>query len=221
MTPASEPDPVESLLAGQVDYYRAMATEYEDHALREAGGDELEAALEAFRPAGDVLELASGTGLWTKELLRYVDSVTCVDAAPEMIAVAKGRLDDPRVRFLQGNLFEWRPDRRYDVVFFGFWLSHVPPERFESFWSLVADCLAPGGRVFLVDDGHRTPEELVEGAESVRIQRRLRDGSAFYAVKVPLDPAELQRQLAELGWRIEVQQTAGPFFWGQGSAQPA
>jgi hypothetical protein len=28
----------------------------------------------------------------------------------------------------------WRPDRRYDVVFFGFWLSHVPLERFAAFW---------------------------------------------------------------------------------------
>jgi SAM-dependent methyltransferase len=217
---ASDPDPVESLLAEQVDYYRAMATEYEDHALRDAGGEELEAALETFRPAGDVLELASGTGLWTKELLRYADSVTCVDAAPEMLAVAKQRLDDSRVRFLQGNLFEWRPDRRYDVVFFGFWLSHVPAERFDSFWSLVADCLAPGGRVFFVDDGHRTPEELVEGENSVRIQRRLNDGAAFEIVKVPLRPAELQSRLSELGWRIEVHETAGPFFWGQGTAQP-
>jgi hypothetical protein len=29
------------------------------------------------------------------------------------------------------------PDRRYDVVFFGFWLSHVPLERFDAFWSMV------------------------------------------------------------------------------------
>jgi len=45
------------------------------------------------------------------------------------------------VRFIQADLFAWRPDRRYDVVFMGFWLSHVPAERFASFWSLVADCL--------------------------------------------------------------------------------
>jgi SAM-dependent methyltransferase len=212
-------DPIDRLLAEQIDYYRAMAGEYSDHALREAGGAELDAALAAFRPAGDVLELASGTGLWTEELLRYADTVTCVDAAPEMLAVAERRLGQPRVRFLQGDIFEWRPQRRYDVVFFGFWLSHVPPERFEAFWSLVADCLAPGGRVFFVDDGYRTPEELIEGEGSVKIQRRLGDGRAFHAVKVPLKPAQLQRRLDELGWRIEVHATPGPFFWGQG--QPA
>src|SRR6266511_3494592 len=30
-------------------------------------------------------------------------------------------------RFIRADIFEWVPDRRYDVVFFGFWLSHVPP----------------------------------------------------------------------------------------------
>jgi hypothetical protein len=31
--------------------------------------------------------------------------------------------------------------------------------RFASFWSLVADCLKPGGLVFSVDDAYRTPDE--------------------------------------------------------------
>jgi hypothetical protein len=33
------------------------------------------------------------------------------------------------VRFVQADLFAWKPDRRYDVAFFGFWLSHVPCDR--------------------------------------------------------------------------------------------
>ena len=45
-----------------------------------------------------------------------------------------------------------------------FWLSQVPAERFESFWTAVAAALAPGGRVFFADDRYRTPEELIEGA---------------------------------------------------------
>jgi hypothetical protein len=52
------------------------------------------------------------------------------------------------VRFVEADLFTWEPDRRYDVVFMGFWLSHVPAERFESFWALVAAALAPRGRMF-------------------------------------------------------------------------
>ena len=115
----------------------------------------------------------------------------------------------------------WRPDRRYDVVFFGFWLSHVPLERFDSFWSLVADRLAPGGRVFFADDGYRTPDELVAGESSSTIRRRLNDGSAHRAVKVPYEPGELEAQLARLGWRISVTPTCRSVLLGRGRAERA
>ena len=113
------------------------------------------------------------------------------------------------------RLVAWRSS--YDVVFFGFWLSHVPLQRLESFWSLVDDALQPDGRVFFADDGYRTPDELIEGESSSTILRRLTDGTPHRAVKVPHDPADLEQRLAELGWRITVTQTSGPFYWGAGS----
>src|SRR5947207_2398810 len=155
-------DQVEPLLAEQIAYYRAIATEYDDHALREPGGDELLAAFDSFAPTGQVLELACGSGLWTVELLRHAEAVTAVDASPEMLAIASARVGDRPVRFVEADIFDWTPERRYGVVFFSFWLSHVPLERFDAFWSGVANCLAPAGRVFFVDDAHRTPDELIE-----------------------------------------------------------
>jgi SAM-dependent methyltransferase len=209
---------LDGLLAEQAAYYDAGAHEYEDHALPFGGGDELAAALDAFTPTGSVLELACGPGVWTGQLVRHASDVTAVDASAEMLALARERVgDDDRVRFVQADLFTWEPDRTYDVVFLGFWLSHVPLERFESFWAFVADCLRPGGRVFFVDDAYRTPDELVEGEASSTIQRRLQDGSAFRAVKVPHRPDELQARLADLGWDVTVTATsAGPFYWGAG-----
>jgi SAM-dependent methyltransferase len=220
LSPTGGDDELDPLISEQVAYYRAVAAEYEDHALTDAvagtAGRELSEALDAFRPAGRVLELACGPGTWTAQLLRHAASVTAVDASPEMLAIASGRVADERVRWIQADLFTWRPDRRYDVVFFGFWLSHVPLERFESFWSLVSDCLEPDGRVLFVDDGYRTPEELVEGESSPVIQRRLNDGSAYRALKVPHRAGELEELLARLGWRFTVTPTSGPFFWGAG-----
>ena len=207
----------EVLLDEQVRYYQALAAEYEDHALPFPGGSELAEALDTFRPTGSVLELACGPGTWTTRLLRHAADVTAVDAATEMIAIASARVGRERVRFVSANLFHWRPDRRYDVVFFGFWLSHVPPERFASFWSLVAECLEPDGRVFFVDDGYRTADELIQGERSPIIQRRLTDGTAYQIVKVPHQPTELERQLKRIGWHIKVHSTSGPFFWGAGT----
>jgi SAM-dependent methyltransferase len=206
-----------SLVAEQQSYYRAIASEYEAYAISGASGNELLAALDAFRPAGRVLELACGPGGWTQRLLRHADRVLAVDAAPEMLAIASARVGDERVRFVQADIFSWRPEERYDIVFFGFWLSHVPLERFESFWSLVSDCLKPDGRVFFADDAHRTPDELVYGHSSSIVRRRLNDGSSYDIVKVPYEAAELEQRLRRLGWNIAVTKTREHFYWGAGS----
>jgi demethylmenaquinone methyltransferase/2-methoxy-6-polyprenyl-1,4-benzoquinol methylase len=215
-------DDLDALLIEQIAYYRARAPEYFDGAIdvspetETAVRRELLAAFASFAPAGDVLELACGPGTWTGDLLACADTVTALDSAPEMLALARATVSDPRATFVQADLFDWTPPRRYDAVFFGFWLSHVPLERLERFWSLVADCLVPEGRVLFIDDAYRTPDELIEGEHSSTIQRRLSDGTPFRAVKVAHTPAELERRLADLGWRIAVTPTSGPFFWGAG-----
>lgn len=207
----------EQLLSEQRSYYRALAPDYLDQGLDLPGAAELADAIDAFRPAGSVLELACGPGTWTPHLLRYAADVTAVDASPEMLALAADRMPQGApVRFVRADLFAWEPDRRYDVVFMGCWLSHVPASRFASFWSLVADALAPGGRVFLVDDGHRTPEELVEGPRSATIRRLAPDGTAYRIVKIPYEAAELEGRLRTLGWDFTVTPTVGPFYWGAG-----
>jgi SAM-dependent methyltransferase len=208
---------LEHLLDEQIAYYRALAPDYLDQRLDLPGAGELTEALSAFQPRGSVLELACGPGVWTGQLLRYAADVTAVDASPEMLAIAAARVSPERVRFIQADLFSWRPGRCYDVVFFGFWLSHVPAERFESFWSLLADCLKPRGRVFFADDAYRTPDELVEGPSSSTIRRQIPDGTAYRIVKVPRQPGDLERRIQQLGWDIKVTATAGPFYWGAGS----
>lgn len=212
-------DSQNQLLAEQIAYYRARAPEYFDEIIPGTVGlHELEPALDEFRPTGDVLELACGPGRWTPQLLRHARTVTAVDASTEMIAIASSRVDpDASIRFIQADIFHWTADRRYDVVFFGFWLSHVPLDRFTWFWSLVDDALWPGGRVFFIDDSYRTPDELIEGESSSTIRRHLSDGSQHRLVKVPHEPAELEQRLADLGWAISVTPTAGPFYWGAGA----
>ena len=65
-----------------------------------------------------------------------------------------------------------------------------------------------------VDDGHRASHELVESPGPSTIQRQVRGGRRFRAVKVALEPRSLERSLRELGWVIEVKPLAGPFLPG-------
>jgi SAM-dependent methyltransferase len=145
----------EELIRQQIEYYRARAGEYDEWFLRQgrydrgasanerwfAEVDQVQAALERFGPSGRVLELACGTGLWTERLLPHATRLVAVDAAPEALALNRSRLNaDARVEYILADLFAWRPDlpERFDVVFFAFWLSHVPRERFRAFWQLVS-----------------------------------------------------------------------------------
>ena len=206
-----------SIVDEQLAYYRAAAEEYENYTIDAPGQAEVRSAINAFRPTGDVLELACGPGVWTEQLQRSARTVTAIDAAPEMLARARVRLGShASVRFIEADLFSWQPTRRYDSVFFGFWLSHVPADSFESFWNLVDEALAPDGRVFFFDDNHRSDVELVEGVHSPIVQRTLNDGTPFRVIKIPYQPADLERRLRALNWDISVTGTSGPFYWGTG-----
>ena len=146
---------MDDLLASQRAYYRARAPEYDAWFLRQGRYDrgeahkpqweaevkQLEQALSNFAPSGDILELACGTGWWTERLSAYGSSLTAVDASPEVIALNKERLPSKRIDYVQAYLLTWQPKRTFDTVFFSFWLSHVPPERFERFWDLVRSAL--------------------------------------------------------------------------------
>ena len=207
----------DDVLSEQVAYYRARAADYLERVHLVPGFDELTRALLAFGPLGDVLELACGPGTWTPMLLRTAATVTAVDAAPEMLDQARRRAGGPRVTFVHADLFSWRPSRAYDTVFFGFWLSHVPPDRFEDFWRLVEDSLAPTGRVFFMDDALRTPDEMRPVPSSSTVVRRTADGSEHRLIKVPYAPDALQDRVTSLGWRIEVHGVADGVFWGSGA----
>lgn len=214
-------DALERLLAEQVAYYRSFAPEYDvnsplphDDASRAA----LVAALDAFQPRGEVLELACGTGQWTAELVRHASHVTALDAAPEMLALASARVKDVRARFVEADIFGWRPEQRYDAVFFSAWLSHVPPQRFDPFWALLDACLTDRGRVFLIDElpAVKTEERLVPGAVAPAVKRPLAGGEGR-VVKVFYEPEALRERLADLGWALDVHTVGWRFFYAAGA----
>lgn len=230
----------DATLSGQLEYYRARAGEYDDWWLRTGRYDRgpeanaswfaeietLENVLERFAPTGAVLELACGTGLWTRHLVGHAQTVTAVDAAPEVLALNRARIDRMRsgpgrpglapVRYVQADLFEWEPPAgAFDACVFAFWLSHVPEDRFEWFWAMVARALAPGGRVLVFDSARNVRSKAsdhVMPAEGASVERRrLDDGREFEVVKRYYEPAALQERLAGLGWECTARST-GEFF---------
>jgi demethylmenaquinone methyltransferase/2-methoxy-6-polyprenyl-1,4-benzoquinol methylase len=242
----------DELLDSQIAYYRAHAPKYDDwwfhrghHDLgdsyRESWNSQIErlrSALLEFAPLGDVLEFAGGTGNWTRELAPLAHSVQVLDASPEAVAIANEKVSG-NISWTIGNIFEHRPERRYDTVFFGFWLSHVPDSRFDTFWALVADCLKRDGRVFFIDNAHpevakhlapqffnagrwTQDETTLGGIDSITdlstgvAVRRAADGGSYQLVKIWRRPEELETRLGELGWTVTVRSTDWAFIYGSG-----
>jgi demethylmenaquinone methyltransferase/2-methoxy-6-polyprenyl-1,4-benzoquinol methylase len=216
-------------------YYRARAAEYDEWFYRKGRYDRGDAtnrrwfqeaaivfqALDNLEPKGDVLELAPGTGIWTERLLRHASSITALDASEEMIAINKEKTHSDRIEYEIADLFTWQPDRRYDVVCFSFWISHVPRERLDAFLRTVASALKPGGKVFFVDGRREQTSTAVdhvlpEAMEQV-MTRRLNDGREFQIVKNFYDPAMLAAQCAAAGLDVAVRETPNFFLYGVGS----
>jgi demethylmenaquinone methyltransferase/2-methoxy-6-polyprenyl-1,4-benzoquinol methylase len=211
-------DPV----AEQKRYYAERAPEYDDWWFRRGRYTrepererrwlldvaELEEALRAFAPRGDVLELAAGTGIWTRRLVPVADRVVAVDANAETLA-----LNTPAAELVVADIFTWQPPQQFDVVFFSFWLSHVPRTRFAEFWALVRSALRPGGRVFLIDSG--PPEDAGDGELQVR---QLADGREFTIVKRYWEPDELRERVSDLGFELDLRLTRNGLFLYGGSS---
>jgi demethylmenaquinone methyltransferase/2-methoxy-6-polyprenyl-1,4-benzoquinol methylase len=209
----------DALLAEQTAYYRAAAGEYDRPYAELERLQRLLTVVDDLPVSGDVLELACGTGQWTPRLAARARSVTAVDAAAEVLAVARARGPFPNVRFLQADLFEWQPSRRFDTVFFAFWLSHVPPARLSGFWDTIAAVLAPGGKAIFIDDGPAAAasEEGVTDGPVPTVLRRLDDGSRYRIVKVFHDARTLTGDLTARGWTVRVRDLDGSLV---GIAEP-
>jgi SAM-dependent methyltransferase len=230
------------ILQEQVQYYRQRAAEYDEWFFRQGRYDRgeahrqqwfaeaavVEAALKAAQPRGQILELACGTGLWTQHLAPLASHLVAVDAAPEVIAINQQRLGvsnqsanstnvAPKIDYIVADLFEWNPTQTFDFIFFGFWLSHIPAEKFLGFWQVVKAALKPGGRVFFVDsllNPTSTAQNHVPLHQEGYSERKLNDGRVYRVVKIFYQPEYLQADLSALGWSGQVQQTANYFLHG-------
>ena len=212
-------------------YYRARAQEYDEWFLRQGRYDRgpehrtkwlqelsvVEAALRTDVRDVVVLELACGTGLCTRHLAECNTRVVAVDASPEALALNRECVRSPKVEYVEADIFSWKPTETFDAVVFSFWLSHVPPSRFDTFWDDVGAALKPGGRAFFVDsllEQSSTAKDHGALDRSGVVRRRLNDGQEFEIVKVFYDPVDLERRLSKCGWRGFVRKTGAFFLYG-------
>ncbi len=216
-------------------YYQERACEYDEWFYRQgrySQGAEMDArwfaevneaftALDTLQLAGDVLELASGTGIWTERLVRTASTITAIDASLETIKINKAKVSSAKVSYVQADLFSWKPEHTYDAVCFGFWISHVPLERLDDFLRSVAAMLRPGGKVFFIDGrrmlGDSFAHDQIPVQNSQLTTRTLNDGRTFEIVKNYYDPTDLTMRCTQANLNIAVCETTTYFLYGYGT----
>ena len=212
------------ILDEQTTYYRQMAQEYDETT---GQTEDLQRAfarardlLQQHAPVEQILELACGTGTWTRALLPLGRELTAIDASPEMLALARQKVGNAVVQFQQADLFQWQPRQQYDLVFFANWLSHVPPQRLDAFLGNAARAVRPGGSLVMVDQYAPMPEDreiIVRDEEegAIYAKRSLLNGQTFLIVKVFYDLQIIEHLLDALDLTVTVQKLDDIFFFLQ------
>jgi demethylmenaquinone methyltransferase/2-methoxy-6-polyprenyl-1,4-benzoquinol methylase len=203
-----------------VDYYEARAPYYDEaHAgPTPAWVDEMVAAMLATLAGRHVLEVACGTGQWTRRLAGAASTVTAVDAAPSMLAIAAATVaGHPNVTLRQGNAYRLADiEGTFDGALAMQWWSHVPYARRGEFLAQWHARLAPGAAVFLGDNQLTPPwdERLVRrpGDADTYEPRTLPDGSSYVIVKNYFTAAELRATFAPHA-AGDVHVTMGTRWW--------
>lgn len=218
-------------LGDQIAYYRARAEEYDEWFYRRGRYDQgphlnrqwfdeaetCRRRLGSLGPVDAALELAAGTGIWTRELLKIAAHVTSVDASSEVLAINRAKQGaSANVTYEQADLFSWEAPRQFDLVSFTFWLSHVPPSAVEEFLSKVYRATRPGGTVFMVDSRRAStstaPDQSVHGSDIYQ-RRILNDGRTFNIVKIYYGVEQLASLFRHAGFTVQVELTPAYFIY--------
>jgi SAM-dependent methyltransferase len=116
-------------------------------------------SFEPFFNKGNLLELGSFKGDFTKRILPYFDDVTCVEASEVAVGEAKQKLGD-KVKFVNSLFEKAILPKRYDNIVLTHVLEHLDDpvlvlKRVNDEW------LAEGGRFFLVCPNANAPSRQI------------------------------------------------------------
>lgn len=116
-------------------------------------------SFEPFFRKGNILELGSFMGDFTKRFLPYFDDITCVEASDHAIVEAKKKLGD-KVKFIHALFEQVSLPTRYNNIVLTHVLEHIDDpvkvlKRINDEW------LADGGRFYLVCPNANAPSRQI------------------------------------------------------------
>jgi SAM-dependent methyltransferase len=202
------------------DYYADRAAEYDEvyrKPERQADLARLKQLLPPLAAGKRVLEIAAGTGYWTQVLASTAAQITATDLNAETIAIAAQRDYDPApvaLRTADAYRLDTVPGE-FDLVFCGFWWSHIVRADVPRFLAGVRERTGAGVQLVLVDNryvpGSNHPISRTGPDGDTYQNRRLADGREYEVLKnFPSRDqlaADLEPAATDLAW------TGLEYYW--------
>lgn len=203
------------------DYYSARAHEYEQvYAKPERQEDlrRLHELVPAYFVGRRVLEVACGTGYWTRLIAPRAMSVTACDLSAEVLTLARTRQPAADVvQFVRADAFVLgEVPGTFDAGLAGFWLSHVRRRDVRRFLEGFHHRLTAGSHVMLLDncfvEGSNWPVTRTDAEGNTYQRRQLNDGTEYEVLKNFLSMAELRDAIRAAGGTVPDVRTL-TYYW--------
>jgi len=173
-------------------YYADRAYEYNKTFLRpERQKDikKLQKMLKTLLNAHTVLEVACGTGYWTKTIASVSKFATAVDINENVLQIAKshGILSD-KVIFIQDDVFSLNKIKdNFSAGFAGSWWSHILKSKLKEFLTLFHSKLHSNALVVFLDNRRvktsSLPISRIDSDGNTYQIRKLEDGREYEILK--------------------------------------
>lgn len=189
------------------DYYAKRASEYEriyQKQERQADLKKLQAILTKVFAGLNLLEIACGTGYWTRFACQSAASIVATDSNEEVLTIAREKeYGDCPVTFVKADAYVLdEVDGPFSAALVAFWWSHIPKARHDDFLKILHSKLSNGAIVIMLDnqyvEGSSTPISRTDDRGNTYQMRKLFDGSTYEVLKNFPTQAEYNEQIEPL-----------------------
>jgi ubiquinone/menaquinone biosynthesis C-methylase UbiE len=200
-------------------YYSHRAKEYEaiyerDDPVRQKEQLLIQNELKQIFVNKSVLEIACGTGYWTKSIAEVADKVLAIDYSSEVLEIAK--LKNLAAEFIIDDAYKLeKVKKNLNAGCANFWLSHIPKSSIADFLKIFHSKLEKGSTVFMADNIfiEGLYGELIHksGDDNTYRLRTLNDGSSYEIIKNYYTKEELKDLFKNFSTGFEIK--FGNCFW--------
>ena len=202
-------------------YYAARTNEYEKvYAKPERQADlrDLRERIPAYFVDRSVLEIACGTGYWTRVLATRVRIITAVDASVEALSAARTYQPPAHpATFVVADAFDLSTvPGSFNAAFAGFWWSHVRHTDLPRFLAGLNRRLQPGSPVVVLDnryvEGSNQPITRTDEEGNTYQHRQLERGTVHEILKNFPAPDAVRAEIEAAGGRRPIVHTLD-YYW--------